>query len=53
MRHWFARISVLSIFLFTVAVSVTFAAPAQQERFGTLESLSAYFPKDTMLYAAT
>jgi hypothetical protein len=44
---------VISILLCTVAVSVTFAAPAQQERFGTLESLSAYFPKDTMLYAAT
>ncbi len=53
MRHWFARITAFSIFLFTVAVSVTFASSAQQGRFGTLESLSAYFPKDTMLYAAT
>jgi len=53
MRRWIVRIVVLSILLYGLAVSVVQAAPATQDRFGTLESLSAYFPKDTMLYAAT
>lgn len=52
MRQWLARITVLSILLFTMAVSVIAAAPAQQGRFGQLVSLSAYFPKDSLLYAA-
>ncbi len=53
MRRLIIRIFTLSILLCMLAVSVVFAAPTAQERFGTLESLSAYFPKDTMLYAAT
>ena len=48
-----ARIAILSITLSVLAVSVVLAAPAAQGRFGSLESLSVYFPKDTMLYAAT
>lgn len=53
MRRLIVRIVTLSILLCGLAVSLVQAAPAAQERFGTLESLSAYFPKDTMLYAAT
>ncbi len=53
MRRLIARITTLSILLFVLAVSGVLAAPDAQGRFGTLESLSAYFPKDTMLYAAT
>ncbi len=53
MRRWIIRIVTLSILVCGLAVSLVQAAPAAQERFGTLESLNAYFPKDTMLYAAT
>ncbi|MBI1282616.1 MAG: hypothetical protein GC179_31100 [Anaerolineaceae bacterium] len=53
MRQWIIRIATLSILLCGLAVSTVQAAPASQERFGALESLSAYFPKDTMLYVAT
>ena len=53
MSRLIVRIVSLSILLCLLAVSLVQAAPAAQERFGTLESLSAYFPKDTILYAAT
>src|SRR4051794_15745177 len=53
MRRLLAQILILFILLITLTVSIVSAAPPEQERFGTLESLSGYFPKDTMLYAAT
>ena len=46
MRRWIVRIVSLSILLSALAVSTVQAAPTEQGRFGTLESLSAYFPKD-------
>ncbi len=53
MRRLITRmLPTFALFLVLVA-SVVQAAPSAQERFGSLESLSAYFPKDTMLYAAT
>ncbi len=53
MRRFFTRLITLSILLHVVGASVVFAAPAAQGRYETLESLSVYFPKDTILYAAT
>ncbi len=53
MRRWIVRIVTLSILISALAGSVAMANPVAQERYGTLESLNTYFPKDTMLYAAT
>jgi hypothetical protein len=53
MRRFIARIVALSLLLIVLAATVVTAAPSAQERFGTLESLNVYFPKDTMLYGAT
>src|SRR4051794_4537716 len=53
MRRLITRMLPLFALFLVVAASAVQAAPSAQERFGTLESLSAYFPKDTMLYAAT
>ncbi len=53
MRRLITRMITAFILLSVLAASVVLAAPTAQERFGTLESLSTYFPKDTMLYAAT
>src|SRR5689334_13761171 len=53
MRRLLAQILTVFILLIAFTISLVSAAPPAQERFGTLESLSGYFPKDTMLYAAT
>ncbi len=52
MRRFILRIVAVTFLLTVMAASGVLAAPATQDRYGSLESLSGYFPSDTMLYAA-
>jgi hypothetical protein len=45
------RLLVISVLLFAT-VGLAQAAPLQQERFGTLTTLTSYFPANSILYAA-
>ena len=53
MRRFILRIAAVTFLLTAMAASGVLAAPAAQDRYGTLESLSSYFPSDTILYAAS